>query len=300
MDVWNNFWGDKQMKINLISAITYAAVIVVSLVYLVPIVWLAISAFFPEACIHDMSSFKSFPINKMTLNNFWQVLVEAPTTGPLTIPPKEFIQTVINTIYFSLGSALLTVSVCSLGAFVLALHRRRLEKVAISFFLLAQLIPWMVTLIPQFIMYIQLGLFDTIQGLILSGTAGSIPLIILILRSYFISIPIELMESALIDGASRLSILFRIVLPLAKPVVASGAIIVFINTWNYYMGPLILSASLNSKTVQVQIAELVGQFSANYSLMCASAVVVILPPVFVAILFQKYIVSGLVAGAVKG
>jgi multiple sugar transport system permease protein len=127
-----------------------------------------------------------------------------------------------------------------------------------------------------------------------------LPLVIWLMRGYFESVPKDLEDVARIDGCSRFGTIFRIVLPLSTPGLAASGIFAFIIAWNEFFTALILTSTLRSKTISVLISEYSSKVGVDYVAMATAGVIASLPPVILALIFQKYIVQGLTAGAVKG
>ena len=171
------------------------------------------------------------------------------------------------------------------------------------FFLLilaTQFLPIVALIIPLYMIMRWLGLLNTRLALIIADCSFILPLIIWLMRGYFESVPKDLEDVARIDGCSRFGTIFRIVLPLSTPGLAASAIFAFIIAWNEFFSALILSSTLKSKTVSVLIAEYSSKVGVDYVAMAAAGVIASLPPVILALIFQKYIIQGLTAGAVKG
>jgi multiple sugar transport system permease protein len=169
-----------------------------------------------------------------------------------------------------------------------------------SFILLTQFMPMIVLIIPIYVIMSRLGLLNTIPALVIADCAFILPLIIWLMRGYFEAIPRDLEEMARIDGCSRFGTIFRIIIPLSTPGLAASGIFAFIIAWNEFFSALVLSSTLRSKTISVIISEFSSKVGVDYVAMAAAGVVASLPPVILALVFQKYIVQGLTAGAVKG
>lgn len=165
--------------------------------------------------------------------------------------------------------------------------------------LLARIIPGVSLLVPWFFVFSQMGLVGSYTVLVLSMMFVSLPLILYIMISYFDSMPLELEEAALVDGLTPIGAFGRITLPLAIPGIATASILSFIFAWNNFMFALVLSGS-NTKTLPVAIFDFVGYASIDWGGLMAAAVIVTLPIMVIALFTQKYIVSGLTAGATKG
>ena len=128
----------------------------------------------------------------------------------------------------------------------------------------------------------------------------ALPFAIWMMTAYFQSVPIELEDAARIDGCTRLGILFRVVMPISVPGLVSTAMFTFLVAWDEFFYALIFTSTLAAKTVPVAIAEYIGRYAVNINGMMAGGIIAALPPVILAFIFQRYIVSGMTAGAVKG
>jgi multiple sugar transport system permease protein len=159
--------------------------------------------------------------------------------------------------------------------------------------------PELMVIVPLFVIYNQIGLFDTKVGLIWVLQLVTMPLVVWILRSYFEDMPAELEQAALLDGYTRRRAFIMVALPLVRPGIAAAALLAFIFAWNNYVFPLILTGSDNS-TVTVAISKyLGGGGQAYYNLTAAAAIIGALPPLILALTIQRYLVRGLSFGAVK-
>jgi multiple sugar transport system permease protein len=159
-------------------------------------------------------------------------------------------------------------------------------------------IPWQVYMLPQFIEMRMLGLTNSHLGYILMQSF--IAMGVFLIRQFYISIPDELLEAARIDGLNEYSIYSRIVLPLSKPALASLTIMSFVTIWNDFMGPMIYFTRKELKTIPLGIRMFIGQYSAEYSLIMAAAVLSIIPVFIVFMMFQKYFVQSVTSSGVKG
>jgi arabinogalactan oligomer/maltooligosaccharide transport system permease protein len=168
-------------------------------------------------------------------------------------------------------------------------------------FLVSQMFPGTLMLIPLYIIIVKwLGLGSTFTGLVLIYTVTAIPFCVWMMKGYFDTIPKELEESALIDGASQATIFFRIVLPLAKPAVAVTALFSFMTAWNEFIQAATLMDRVDKYTVPVGLRFFVGGFTQQWGYFAAGSIVAAIPVMALFLFLQKYLVSGLTAGAVKG
>ncbi|MCX6066200.1 MAG: carbohydrate ABC transporter permease [Chloroflexi bacterium] len=190
--------------------------------------------------------------------------------------------------------------IASLAAYALARLRLRYKDQFVVGILSVRMIPEISLVIPLFIVAARLGWLDKPIVLIVTYLSFSLPFATWMLTTFFETIPVELEDAALIDGSSRLNTLIRIILPLASPGIVSTALFIFLLAWDEFFFALIFTSTVASKTVPVAIAEFTGRYAVDITAMMAGGVLAALPPVILALIFQRYIVSGLSAGAVKG
>ncbi len=204
---------------------------------------------------------------------------------------------ILTTLYVALGGTILPIIVASLAGYAFAWlefpGRDWLFLVVIGLLV----VPIQMALIPIFSLYNDLGLFDTVVGLILFHTAFGLPFAIFLLRNFFIGIPRDLLEAARIDGASEMRIFLRLILPLGLPAIASLAIFQFLWTWN----DLIVALTFGRETQPITIAifSQMRQFGANIELIAPATFISLIIPLCVFFAFQRYFVQGLLAGSVK-
>jgi len=163
-----------------------------------------------------------------------------------------------------------------------------------------RMIPEVSLVIPLFIIASKLNLINKPIVLIITYMSFALPFAIWMMAAFFQTVPIELEDAARLDGCTRLGILFRVVLPISIPGLISTAMFVFLVAWDEFFYALIFTSTLAAKTAPVAIAEFIGRFAVNITGMMAGGIMAAVPPVLLALIFQRYIVSGLTAGAVKG
>ena len=205
------------------------------------------------------------------------------------------------------NSALITLVKVPLGILLAALMSYALAKLrihfrsALTFFMIIGLtVPIFIAAVPIFTMLRQAGLIDSIWGLLPPYLAFGLPFEVLILTAFFRRIPHDLIEAARIDGASELRIFFRVVLPLSLPVLVTVAILDAVATWNELVMALVLLTSPGHRTVPLSLLNFQGQFTTDFTALSAGIVIALLPILLAYALMQRWIVSGLLAGAVKG
>jgi multiple sugar transport system permease protein len=163
-----------------------------------------------------------------------------------------------------------------------------------------RMVPEISLVIPLFILASRFRLIDKPAVLIITYLTFALPFAIWLMAAFFQTIPIELEDAARIDGCSRLEILFRIVMPISAPGLVSTGLFIFLLSWDEFFYALIFTSTLAAKTAPVAIAEFVGRYVTDVNAMMAGGVLAAIPPVLLALVFQRYIVSGLTTGAVKG
>lgn len=207
-----------------------------------------------------------------------------------------------------MNSAIVTVLVVVVGTFSSTMaafafakldfpHKRGLFVALLA----TMMIPLVVLILPQFLVYAQIGWLDTLLPLIVPGLLGNVTMIFF-LRQYMLGIATELLEAAKIDGAGFFRIYWSIFLPLCKPAIAANVIIVFMATWNDYLGPLIFTSSPENSTVQLVIASLSSYYAeqTDFPLIMAASIVAVLPVVVLFTIAQKYFVESFSFTGIKG
>jgi multiple sugar transport system permease protein len=238
----------------------------------------------------DLSGADLIPPNP-TLKNYDSIFRDSNFTNGLR-----------NSAIVALTTTFLSVVFGSFAAYTLA----RL-KVPKKFWILAVILsvstfPGIAIAAPLFKLWTDIGLYNTLPGLIIPNLAFALPLTIYILTSFFKEIPKDLEEAALVDGATRFQAFYKVVVPLAAPGMATAAILTFIAAWNEFLFAITLTSSQAARTVPAAIAFFTGstQFEQPLGTISAASVVISIPLILMVLLFQKRIVAGLTAGAVKG
>jgi len=210
-----------------------------------------------------------------------------------------------NSLIICIAATLIAVALASLSGFGLAYFRFRGAGAYSLAVTATQLLPGILFLLPIFLIFRQvqlatgLQIVDTHQGLVLLYVAFFMPLSIWILRGYFAGIPRELVEAALVDGSTMLGAFRRIVLPLAVPGLVATATYIFLTAWDELLFAVVMTSSSSTMTIPVGIRSYIGQQAGHYDLLMAAATAVCVPPALMFLFFQRHVVSGLTAGAVK-
>jgi multiple sugar transport system permease protein len=251
-----------------------------------PFAWLALTALTPSARI--ASTGVSLTPAGWSFANFDRLLLHTSFVGNMG-----------HSLIVASGTVVLGLLVSVTAAYAFSRFRFAGRRVLMLQFLLVNMFPVVLLILPLFIMMRWLGLLDTHIALILANATVAIPFAVWMLNSYINAIPRSLDEAAMIDGCSRLSALRRVVLPLALPGIISTGIYIFITAWNEYLYALTLTGR-NVRTVTVAIQTLIGEFQIEWGLLAAGGIVGALPVVLLFLLVQRRLVGGLTQGAVKG
>jgi len=277
----------------------YFCIVVMLAWSLIPLYWLVLSSFVPQVDLYSIPP-RWIPI-RITLENFKSILITGKGfRGGMGTTATELIKKGLTNSLIVAGATTLIMAVMApLVGYVFA--RLNFPGKGLFFFYIIGMIavPSWPVLIGLFSEFSKFGLLDTLQGLIILSVAYRMPFDTWFMKGYISSVPHELEDAARIDGCTRLGGMFKVILPASLPGLMAVVIISFLFSWNMFLAPLILTYTLKSKPITVTISEFVGQYYAEWNLMSAGALIAIIPPILVVLLFQKYIVKGIVAGAIK-
>lgn len=269
----------------LIKLVMYIVLTIAVMVFLFPIYWLIVTSFktYREAFQQPPELFKWF-----NFDNYIEFFSQS-----------NILQLLINSIVVAIVSVIIPLILGLFASYSLARSRIK-GKEAVGIFLLAsRFIPPISTLIPTYILFRKLGLYDALTGLILLNCAMNIPYVVWMMRGFINDVPISLEESAWIDGCSRLQGFFRIVVPLLHSGLGATSVLIFVFTWNEYMFAMNLTSS-NAKTLPLAMMTYMGEAGIEWNMMATAGVVILLPVIVLSILANKNLGSGLSFGAVKG
>ncbi len=268
----------------------YSLLALILVIVGIPLVWIISIAFrYPDEVLDILPT-------KFTLTNFPNAILELNTWGGLS-----FIRMFGNSILVTSISIIGILIISSLVAFAFSNYSFKFKEPLFILFLLGMLIPAQVLLIPLFFLMKNLQLMGTYFTLILPYIAFGFPLGVLILRSFFEKIPIEIKEAAKIDGATDFKVFMKIVLPLSRPALATLTILSFMAVWNEFLFALVFIRDDSMQTIPLILSR-VGQsrYGIDYGVYGAFITLTIIPVLIIFIIFQRWFIAGLSAGAVKG
>jgi multiple sugar transport system permease protein len=265
----------------------YLFVAVFLAVILFPFIWQFIASIKPPSELFGKNAF-SFVPHHPTLDNYKRVFTERP-----------FAIYLWNSTVVATFTTLYCVAVASFAAYAIARLHFRGKTVILGIVLAVSMFPQIATIAPIFMFMQAFDLRNTYLGLIIPYTTFALPLAIWNLTAFYRKIPMDLEEAAKMDGATIWQTFRKVILPLAMPGTFTTAILVFIAAWNEFLFALTINTDENMKTVPVGIALFQGQYTIPWGEIAAASVIVTIPLVLVVLLFQRRIVAGITAGAVK-
>lgn len=258
------------------------ALVVVVAAFIAPLVWMFLASLKTNVDIYDAS----------------KTLVFEPTTAnyETVLGRNNYLSFVFNSFWVAFASTALSLVIGIPAAYSMSRFAMRRSALVV---LMARIIPGVSLLVPWYYVFSNLSMVGGYGVLILSHMFVALPLIVYILMSYYDSMPLELEEAARVDGLTHIGAFLRVTLPLSVGGIATASILAFIFSWNNFMFALVLSGA-NTKTLPVAIFNFVAYASIDWGGLMAASVVVTIPIMVIALFTQKYIVSGLTAGATKG
>lgn len=256
-----------------------------ALLMVMPMLWMVITSF------ETLNETRHFPPilvpSGVRWQNYTQVLEQAP-----------FTRWMLNTVVVTTAVVVANLFFCSLAGYAFARIKFFGRDVVFILVLATLMIPFQVILIPTFLIVRKLGLIDTLPVLIVPNLAGAFG--IFLLRQFFRTLPIELEEAARIDGASRLGVLFKIVLPLSGPALATLAVITFLWEWNDFLWPLVTIYSPSNMTLQLGLTTFQGAHQTNTHYLMAATVMSMVPILLLFFSAQRYFIRGIATTGLKG
>jgi len=266
------------------KVVQYGIIIGWSSFVLVPIIWLVITSVKVRSEIY-IPKLPSF----ISLLSYITVLKEYRL--------EKFF---FNSIIIAVTTTILVVIIACLGGYGFSKFKYPISDKIFLICVLLRMLPFVTLMIPLYLVIAKLGLTNSKFALIIGNTAFNLPMGLWLMETFFRDLPDELLEASYIDGASNLKALINIALPISKPSISVVAILTFITTWNEFMFALVVTSDNSSQPLTVGISMLTQQYGVRWDLMSAASMIYIIPTLLIALMLQKYIVSGLTLGAIKG
>lgn len=272
---------------QMFNVLTYVVVGLIIFFALFPMVWTFLTSLKPEADI--VTSNLQYLPQRMTLENY--VAIWERSGFPILIRNSASVTAITLVLCLLLGT---------FAAYGFSRYQFRGRGQLLLLYLVIRMFPAVLLIIPLFLMLRNLGLLDTYLGLALAYTTFLLPLCVWMMKGFFDAIPVDLEDSARIDGCTRLGALFRVVLPLARSGLVATAVFIGIASWNEYLFALMLTTSQGSRTWPVGLQLMVGEFQLPWGAFSAGGIISIVPVIIFFAVVQQSLVRGLTAGAVKG
>ncbi|MEO5677998.1 MAG: carbohydrate ABC transporter permease [Usitatibacter sp.] len=283
----------------------YVVLVAITLLVCFPLMWALSTSLKPKS---ELSTAPTLIPHAATLENYRHLLTGksqyfaggSADYQPTTAPPQYFLSWFGNSVLVSVGSTLISIVISTLAAYSITRFRYRWRMAVPYFSLLGYMVPSIILVFPLFLVMTRLGLTDSLWSLTLGYVSTTLPFCMWLLWAFFRSIPIELEEAALIDGASRLRVFWEIVLPSAMPGIIAASIFSLIVSWNDYLFARVFMNSVDHYPLTVGVMLFFEGVHVDWGLMMASAVLMTVPMAILFMLLQRHLVAGFGAGAVKG
>lgn len=257
-----------------------------------PFLWTFVLSVTPEYAMTEKSA--GFFPDTVTYANYRELLTPDTQKGCLLITG---IKNALDAVAVSLA---LGIPISLLTAYTLSRMEFWGRKLIKNLLLITMVIPVMATIIPLYRLFAARQWLDDVFWLSMVYVSSCLPMTTWLISNYLTAIPEELEEAARIDGCGRFSSFFRVIIPVSYPIVLSAALLMFLNTWSQFQIPLILASSLKTKPAAIVVSEFMTKDSVQYGLTAAAGIIASIPPAVTALLFRRFLVSGMTNGSVKG
>lgn len=268
----------------LVNVAVYSLLILAILVMCFPIAWMLSVSFRPN-------------VEVMKIPPDWLPQVFTLEGYRKFFSNPRYVGVFFNTLLISVIVTFLSLILGALAAYALARFRFKGYRAVMMFLIITQMFPLVLLCIPYFRVFITLGLYDTIVALIIVYLTFTLPFVILMLRSYFLSIPRDMEEAAMVDGCTRYGAIFRILFPMSYPAFIGAGLYTFLLAWNEFLFAVVLVESWENRVLTMAIYSLLAEFVTDWNTMMAFSVLASLPLVGVFIFLQRYMVQGMTGGA---
>lgn len=268
------------------------ALLIFLIFYFGPFIWTFIISITPDSLVLEKSL--NFLPDNTTLKNYLLLFDISSRQGKLLFSGMR------NAIYASFVTIVLCIPMALLSAYALSRFKFFGKDFIKNSLLITMAIPVMATIIPIYKMFMQLKLLNNMYALSLVYVTSYLPVIVWLMSNYFSSIPRDLDEAAMVDGCTKTEALIYVVLPLSYPIIASAVLIIFLSTWSQFQIPLILASNNNTKPIAIITSEFITKDTVHYGLTAAAGILAIILPALLALVFRKFLVSGIMKGSVKG
>jgi multiple sugar transport system permease protein len=278
------------------AGITYLAALLFAVYLVAPFAWQVITSITPEQ--EALSVPPHWLPESPTLDNYISFL--APTGRRAVAGGRGAENTpraLLNSTVVAGSVALINLAIGATAAYALARKQFRGASTLLLLYVASRMVPGIVIMLSVYLLIQSLGLLDSLGALVIMHTTFTLPFSIWLLRGYFAAVPPDLDDAARVDGCSWFQLMWKILLPLSAPGLAAVAMFSFLGSWSEFLFALLLTSTMNSKTIPIVVSEFVTDQNIDYGFLAASGVLAVIPPVLLALFFQRWIVQGLVAGS---
>jgi multiple sugar transport system permease protein len=279
----------EQFENHIIRILRIVGIAVFILMVAFPFYWMVVSSFKPLEEILSNPGTLGLDLKDINFDAYREVLFE-----------HGFITYISNSVYVSVITVLFSVTLATIGGYAVTRLRFGGQKLMSTSILLVYMFPAIVLVIPLYVIFSRMGLRDSIHVLVLVYLAQTLPVALYMLRTYFQTLPSEMEDAGLIDGCSRFGVIWRIVIPLSAPALASVALYTFMIAWNEFLFAFMFLDSPEKFTLTRGLVQLEGSVHLSKQLVMAASVMVTLPILILFLIFERRLVGGLTAGAMKG
>jgi multiple sugar transport system permease protein len=279
----------EHLELNIIRVLKVIGLLIFIIMVAFPFYWMIVSSLKSLEEILLKPANLGLDMGKIDFRAYYEVLFE-----------HGFLRYISNSVYVSIITVLLSVTLATVGGYAVTRLRFRGRGFMSTSILLIYMFPAIVLVIPLYVIFSRLGLRDSIHVLILVYLAQTLPVALYMLRSYFQTLPAEMEEAGLIDGCSRLGVIWRIVIPLSAPALASVALYTFMIAWNEFLFAFMFLDTPEKFTLSRGVVQLESSVHLSKQLVMAASVMVTIPILVLFLLFERRLVGGLTAGAMKG
>lgn len=278
----------KQQRGTMLTWITNLGLLLIALIALFPIFMLLISSFRPSSELMRTGISLAFDWSILNFDNYTYIFTEA----------GSYWNWYMNSLIISAITIVLSLFFSAMVGYALAVYDFKGKNLFFTFVVFILMVPFEILMLPLFQMMISFQMVDSYIGVILPMVVA--PIAVFFFRQYALGLPTQLMDAARIDGATEYGIYFKIMLPLMAPSLGAMAILQGLGSWNNFLWPLIVLRSNDMFTLPIGLATLLTPYGNNYDVLIAGSVMTIIPIVILFIFFQRYFITGLTVGGVKG
>lgn len=256
-----------------------------SIICLIPLLLIVVNS------LKDKNSAADMNLKLPTLPIVWENFL-------VVIEKGKLMTSFFNSLTYSVGSVILCVFFAATAAYVLSRNQTRLNKMLYMYIVMGITLPINYVALTKVLLTLHIN--NTRGGIILLYTAMQLPFMTFLIHGFVAKIPVELDEAAVLDGCNAVSLFIRIIFPMLKPAIATATVLTFLNTWNEFVSPLYFLNNTEKWPMTLSVYNFFGMYFKDWNLVCADILLTSIPVLVVYLLGQKYIVSGMTAGAVKG